>query len=227
MRVSALACSVTAGCSVGEAPASETSAASTTTAAACAATPTTAEGPMKNASGQPIDGSSKTTLSGCIAGHSGEAAGDLVTRAENAVSDATFFDRIEDTPGHKLLSAFTPVGPATGTLTTGLVQDVDVTLNQQYSPTARLRFTRKVTAPGLITVTITNTTALEAHPLFSVTVVNPGDLVITLSLTPQAAGGLATTGSAQVLMQQGQDHAHEVSGLVIPVFNELAKELNL
>src|SRR5262249_3360956 len=161
---------------------------------------------LVDSSGNPINGSGKTTLQGCIVGRSGEIGADLLTRAGTVLSDTSRFAAVEDTPGHRLFSQFTP-GAATGTLDTGLVQDVDIALNEQYNPSTRLRFTRKKTADGL-SLKITNVTALVANVLFTVTVVNPNDLSITLTFKAEASD-ISASGSSQVIMQQGQDHAAE------------------
>jgi hypothetical protein len=203
--------------------ASNAAALETLDTASCA-TPTTSEAPLTDSSGNPINGTGKTTLSGCIVGHTGETGTALLGRAGTLVSNPSVFAQLEDQPGHKLLSAFNAAGAATGTLATGLTQDFDVTLNEQYSPTTRLRIVRTATATGL-TVKLTNTTALVAHSIFSVTVVNPGDLSLTMTLTA-AANGATVAGSSQVVMQQGQDHAADVSGLIVPVFNLLSKQLD-
>ena len=182
------------------------------------ATPTTSEGPLKDSSGNPISGSSKTTLSGCITGQTGETGDALATRIATLLSDTAKFGTVEDSPGHALFSGYT-MGQPSGSLTgsTGLVQDVDVTLNEQYSPTTKLRFTRKKTTDGSVSVNITNVTALTANVFFGVTVVNPNDLSVTLTFKP-AANGVTANGSGQVIMQQGGDHAADVSGLVKAVF---------
>jgi hypothetical protein len=186
------------------------------------ATPTTSEGPLLDGSGQPINGTGKTTLQGCIVGRTGESGADLLTRAGTVLSDTNRFGTVEDSPGHRLFSQFTP-GAASGTLATGLVQDVNVTLNEQYSPTTRLRFTRKQTADGL-TIKITNVTALVANVGFTVTVVNPNDLSVTLTFRSEAAD-ISASGSSQVTMQQGQDHAAEVAGLVTALFGWASGQL--
>jgi hypothetical protein len=182
-------------------------------------TPTTSEAPLKDSSGNPIANSAKTTLSGCITGQSGETGDALATRIATLLSDTAKFGTVEDSPGHALFSGYT-MGQPSGSLTGsgGLVQDVDVTLNEQYSPTTRLRFTRKKASDGSVSVNITNVTALTANVLFGVTVVNPNDLSVSLTFKP-AANGVTANGSGQVIMQQGGDHAGEVSSLVKAVFD--------
>jgi hypothetical protein len=213
----ALASIATIGCAAGSDDTTDsTEAALTTLAPAQCATPTTTEGPLKDSSGQAIAGSGKTTLDGCIVGHADETGAALVTRLGTLLSDTARFGTVEDSPGHALFSRFTP-GAATGSLAAGLVQDVDVTLNEQYNPATKLRFTRKKTADGGISISIVNVTALVANVFFGVTVIQPNNLSVTLTFSPQA-NGVTAKGSSQVIMDQGQDHAAEVAGLVKSVF---------
>jgi hypothetical protein len=213
------------GCAAGSDDAAESSSAALTTLApGQCATPTTSEAPLNDASGNPIAGTGKTTLEGCILGHTGETGAALVTRLEALLSDTSKFSTVENTPGHRLFSEFTP-GAASGSIATGLVQDVDITLNEQYSPKTRLRLTRKRTTDGGVNITITNVTALTAQVFFGVTVVNPNNLSVTLTFLPEA-NGVTAAGSSQVKMEQGQDHAAEVSGLVTSLFGWVSDQVS-
>jgi hypothetical protein len=221
---STIAVSTSVGCAgVTDDTATSGEAALTTLDPAQCASPTTSEGPLTDSSGQPISGSSKTTLSGCITGRSGETGAALATRVGTLVSNTALFGTVEDTPGHRLFSAFTP-GQATGSLSSGLVQEVDVTLNEQYSPVTRLRFTRKKAADGSITLDIVNVTALTVNVVFQVTVVDANNLSIALTYHPQA-NGVSVSGACQVVMDQGGDHAAEMSGLVKAVFGWTSDQL--
>jgi hypothetical protein len=222
LKVSLVAALASVGCAASPDSESESREAALTTLAAQCATPTTSEGPLVDSSGQPINGTGKTTLQGCIVGHTGEIGADLLTRAGTLLSSTAKFATLEDSPGHRLFSQFTP-GTASGTLETGLVQDVDVKLDEQGSPTTKLRFTRKKTADGL-TLKITNVTALVANVLFTVTVVNPNDLSINLTFKSEASD-ISASGSSQITMQQGQDHAAEASGLVVAFFGWASSQL--
>jgi hypothetical protein len=224
LMVSTIAAVATLGCAASSDDAGESSeAALTPLDPAQCASPTTSEGPLTDSSGHAIAGSGKTTLEGCVAGHTGETGAALVTRMSTLLSDATKFATIEDSPGHRLFSTFTP-GASTGTLATGLVTDADVALNEQYSPTMRLRFTRKKTADGGISITMTNITALVANVVFQVTVVKPNNLSVALTFHPQA-DGVTASGSSQITMEQGQDHAAEASGLVKTLFGWVSDQL--
>src|SRR5262245_2314071 len=80
------------GCTAGSDDATESSEATLIAldAAQCAS-PTTSQGPLKDSSGQPIAGSGKTTLDGCILAHSEETAAAFVTRLGALLSDTARF----------------------------------------------------------------------------------------------------------------------------------------
>jgi hypothetical protein len=223
LKVSLTATLLTLGCTASPDPESDSSAAALMTLAAQCATPRTSEGPLLDSSGHAINGTGKTTLQGCIVGHTGESGADLLTRAGTLLSNTAKFGTVEDSPGHQLFSQFT-LGAATGTLDTGLVQEADVALNEQYSPSTRLRFTRKKTADGL-TIKITNVTAVVANVFGTITVVNPNDLSVTLTFKSEA-NDISASGSSQITMQQGQDRAAEASGLVTYLFGWTSDQLH-
>jgi hypothetical protein len=169
-------------------------------------------------------GSARTTLSGCVLARQGETGAALVSRAAGVLSDVNRYSTVLDGNGQRLFASFSP-HPATGTLATGLVQEVDVTLNEQASPTTRLRFTWHQNADGTFDISVVNATAVTATFLgFHVTAINPGDLSATLKLTPEANGADAV-GSSQATLQQGQDHAQEASQLVVSLFDFMKAQL--
>ena len=204
--------------------AGETSADLTTLSPQQCKTPTVSTSPLLDSSHRPIDGTARTTLSGCIVGQPGEAGSDVLARAVALVTDTNHFASITDNTGAQVFTSFRP-GQSSGTLATGLVQDIDVTLNMQFSPSTRLRVTRKQAADGTLSLSITNVTALSATiAFFPVTAVNPGDLSVNATAQAQA-NGISVSGSGQITLQQEKDQAKTVADLVHQVFDWLTAQL--
>jgi hypothetical protein len=203
----------------------ETSADLTTLSADQCKHPTVSTSPLLDSSHQPIDGTAKTTLSGCIVGPAGESGTDVLARAVALVTDTNHFASITDNTGARVFTSFRP-GQASGTLATGLVQDIDVTLNMSFSPSTRLRVTRKQAADGTLSLSIANVTPLTATiAFFPVTAVNPGDLSVKATAQAQS-NGISVAGSGQITLQQEKDQASTVSDLVHQVFDWLTAQLS-
>jgi hypothetical protein len=187
--------------------------------------PTVSTSPLLDSSHRPIDGTARTTLSGCIVGQAGEAGSAVLARAVALVTDTNHFASITDNIGARVFTSFRP-GQASGTLATGLVQDIDVTLNMSFSPSTRLRVTRKQGADGTLSLSITNVTPLSATiAFFPVTAVNPGDLSVNATAQAQA-NGISVAGSGQITLQQEKDQANTVADLVHQVFDWLTAQLS-
>jgi hypothetical protein len=186
--------------------------------------PTVNTSPLLDGSGSPIDGTARTSLSGCILGRSGEGGTAVLARAVALISDTNTFGSITNDQGQQVFSSFRP-GTPSGTLATGLVQDIDVTLNISFSPSTRLRVTRKQDADGTLSLSITNITALSATvAFFPVTAVNPGDLSLSAKAHAET-NGLSVSGSGQITLQQQKDQASQASQLVRQVYDWLTQQL--
>jgi hypothetical protein len=225
--VSALSASTLVGCAGETDGASgETSAdlTSTLTPEQCK-TPNVTTSPLFDASHRPIDGTAKTSLTGCILGRDGEAGTAVLGRAAALLGDTNKLGLITDETGSRVFSSFRP-HPATGTLATGLVQDIDVVLNVQFSPSTRIRVTRRQGADGNLSLAITNVTALQATvAFFPVTAVNPGDLTLSASAHAET-NGISVAGSGQVTLQVQKDQANQSAALVHQVFDWLTQQLD-
>jgi hypothetical protein len=189
----------------------------TLTAAACA-TPTV----TTKLGGEP--GSAMTSIEGCIVGKPGESGNDTSRRAAALLGDTARIGHVLGKDGKPVFAKFAP-GPSSGTLATGLVEDVDVTLSMFGSPSSRLRVTRKLSGDGVYSVRITNVTAFQASVmLFPVTAIEAGRLTLEVHMKPEA-NGLTVTGNGTVLLSLMQDQAGTASEIVGDLFGWLTTEL--
>jgi hypothetical protein len=221
-----IAAAVAAGCSMtsddGDSS-NEAISGLTLTPAGCK-TPAVATKPAVNTAGQPINGSAKTTINGCIVGKVGETGQATATRLAAILGDTNRLGQVRDETGAAVFTRFTPSQP-TGTLATGLVQDVDVSLAGFGSPSSRLRVTRKQAPDGTYTLSLTNVTAFTATVFFvDVTAIDPGNLVLSVTMKPEA-NGLTVTGAGSVILDVQQDQAGQASQIVNDLFSWLTAEL--
>lgn len=195
----------------------------TLTAGACK-TPVLKTKPSTDASGAAIPGSANTTINGCIVGKPGETGKDTSARVAKILGDTPRIGLVTAPDGSNVFAKFTP-GATTGTLATGLVQDVDVTLAMFGSPSSRLRITRRLSAEGVYSLHLTNVTAFRASVAFvPVTAILPDNLELSVQMKPEA-NGLGVTGNGSVQLQIMQDEAGEASELVRDLFAWLTGEL--
>lgn len=188
-------------------------------------TPSTTTSPMTSASGQPIDGTARTKLNGCVVGKTGETGAGVMTRAAALLGNTAKLRQITNADGEALFSDFTPVGATSGTLATGLVQDVSATLNTDYSPKTRLRITRKSNADGTYSLNIVNVTPVNVSVgVFSIDVVKTGNLTFSATLKPEA-NGIAVVGASEIQLEEAKERAAELSKMVRDVFVWLTKQL--
>lgn len=195
----------------------------TLTAAGCKTPAVTTK--AESGSNGPIAGSALTTLNGCIVGKTGETGTQTSARLATILNDTNRIGQVVGEDGSKVFSSFSPHTP-TGTLATGLVQDVDVSLNGFGSPSATLRVTRKVAADGSYSVHIVNITAFKASVFFvPVTAIDPNNLTLDVQSSP-AANGITVIGTGAVILDVQQDQASQASTIVGDLFSWLTGELN-
>lgn len=177
------------------------------------------------ASDEAVLGSAHTTLAGCVAGAEGETGKDLVERVAAILVDTQKLAGVKDTAGAPVFTTL-KTGAVTGSLASGLSQDIDVTLAMDHSPTTKLHIEQRKLANGSYAIDISNTTALEASVAFlKITVVRPGDLKLSLRVKPEA-NGVAVSGTADIILQKEQDQASKASLLVSDLFGWLSSELS-
>jgi hypothetical protein len=187
-------------------------------------TPSVSTSPKLDAANNPIPGSARTTVNGCILAKSGETGAALAGRTATLISNAQNFASLADENGQLVFNSFRPQA-ASGSLATGLVQDVDVTLNVDFSPSTRLRVTRRQNADGSLNVGITNITPLKATiAFFPVTAANANDLTLSVKLSPEG-NGMSVVGTSEVVLQQQQDRAAESAQMVHQLFDWLTLRL--
>lgn len=195
----------------------------TLTAAACK-TPVLKTKPAAGPDGAALPGSAITTINGCIVGKTGETGKDVTARLVTVLGDTAHIGKVIGADGKPVFAKFTPAQPS-GTLATGIVQDVDVTLSMFASPSSRLRITRKLGADGLYALHITNVTPFKASIAFiPITAIDPGNLTLDVQMK-QEANGLSVTGGGSVQLDMMQDQAAGASGLVHDLFTWLTTEL--
>jgi hypothetical protein len=181
-------------------------------------TPKTAPG------GGAIAGSAHTTLTGCIVGSQGETGEAVLTRLATLLGNTSRLGTVKDSHGAPVFQRFTP-GARAGALATSLTQDFDVTLAMDHSPFTKLHTVQKKTAGAPYTLKISNATALSASvAFFTVTVVEPGELTLTLEAKAQL-NGITVTGASDIVLQQQQDQAASASVLVSDLFRWVTTEL--
>lgn len=193
------------------------------TAAQCK-TPTVRTTPKTDASGEPIAGSAHTTLAGCIVGSQGETGDAVLTRLAALLGDTARLGTVKNAQGAKVFQSFAPAARH-GTLATSLTQDIDVTLAIDHTPSTKLHTVQKKPPAGSYSLSISNATALDASvAFFTVTVVKPGDLTLSLDVKAQL-NGITVTGASDIVLQQQQDQAASASVLVSDLFRWLTTEL--
>jgi len=215
-----------AACSVeGDDEAGTTSADALTslTVAQCK-TPTVRTAPKAAPGGGTIAGSAHTTLAGCIVGAQGETGDAVLTRLTTLLGNTSRLGTVKNAQGAPVFQQFTP-GARQGSLGGALTQDFDVTLAMDHSPFTKLHTVQKKAAGAPYTLQIANATALSASvAFFTVTVVEPGQLTLTLEAKPQA-NGITITGASDIVLQQQQDQAASASVLVSDLFRWVTTEL--
>ena len=195
----------------------------TPTVAQCK-TPTVHTAPKTDSSGAAIAGSAHTTLSGCIVGAQGETGDAVLTRLTTLLADTSRIGTVKDSQGAPVFAQFNP-GTKHGTLATAVTQDFGVTLAMDHSPYTKLHTSQSRPAGQPYSLSIVNSTALSADvAFFTVTVVNPGELTLTLQ-AKAAANGITLTGASDIILQQQQDQAASASVLVSDLFRWVASEL--
>jgi hypothetical protein len=216
---------VMTGCATGRDDGTESSEAALTslTAQQCQA-PNVASVPKTDSAGRPIDGTAKTTLTGCIVGKANETGADVISRATALLGDTAKFGGMTDDTGKPLFSKFTARAPS-GTLAAGLVQEIDVELNADYSPAGRIRVTRRANSDGSYSLAISNVSAFKATFLiFPVEAIRPGNLSLNVTLKPET-NGISVNGKTEVQLEQQPEQAAEASQLGTDMFTWLTEEL--
>jgi hypothetical protein len=187
-------------------------------------TPAVSTSPKKDSAGNVIAGSAHTTLSGCVVGSQGETGDAVRKRLTALLGDTARLGTVKNSQGAPVFSQFAPL-PKQGTLATSLAQDINVTLAMSHSPYTKLRTVQRQNAAGTYSLSISNTTAVSASVVFfTVTVVNPGELSLTLEVKAQL-NGITITGASDIILQQEQDQAASASVLVSDLFRWLTTEL--
>jgi hypothetical protein len=195
----------------------------TLTVAQCK-TPTVHTSPKTDSSGAAIAGSAHTTLAGCIIGAQGESGDAVLTRLSTLLADTERIGSVKDAQGAPVFSQFNP-GGRHGTLATSVTQDFGVTLAMDHAPYTKLHTVQTKPAGAPYSLSIVNATALSADvAFFTVTVVNPGELSLSLQVKA-AANGVSMTGASDIILQQQQDQAASASVLVSDLFRWLTSEL--
>ena len=180
--------------------------------------------PKTDAFGAAIAGSAHTTLAGCIVGAQGETGDAVLTRLTALMADTGRLGTVKDAAGAKVFQQFTP-GTRHGSLSASVLQDFDVVLALDHNPYTRLHTSQSRPAGAPYSLSIVNATPLAASvAFFTVTVVNPGELTLTLQ-GKAAANGVTVTGASDIILQQQQDQAASASVLVTDVFRWLTTEL--
>lgn len=189
-------------------------------------TPSTTTAPLTDSAGNPLEGSARTKLNGCVVGKTGETGKDVVGRAAAILGSTAKLATVTNAQGERLFTSLTPAGGTTGSLSSGLVQEADATLNVTgYSPKTRLRITRKSNADGSYTMSLVNITAVNVTAgVFSVDVVQPGNFTFSATLKPEA-NGATVVGASDIQLDLAPEYADQLSQMVLDVFGWLTKEL--
>jgi hypothetical protein len=160
-------------------------------------------------------GAARSTLRQCI--FSSRGGPFLMQRAVAMSADTARFRTMRNAEGAPLFTRFSP------RRANGEIQEVDVALNVDYRPSARLRITRRFLEDGRYFVHITNVTPFSA--LFTEAIPVDG---FRLELVIQAdATGVLVTGSSQVtiLVEDAFEHAPGASQAVFGLFDLLRSEI--
>ncbi|MDB4938435.1 MAG: hypothetical protein JWP87_5407 [Labilithrix sp.] len=187
-------------------------------------TPTVHTAPKAAPGGGTIAGSAHTTLAGCIVGAQGETGDAVLTRLTTLLGNTSRLGTVKNAQGAPVFQHFTP-GARQGSLGGSLTQDFDVTLAMDHSPFTKLHTVQHKAAGSPYTLKIVNATALSASvAFFTVTVVEPGNLTLTLEAKPQL-NGITVTGASDIVLEQEQDQAASASVLVSDLFRWVTTEL--
>lgn len=197
----------------------------TLTAEECRA-PSTTTAPLTDAAGNPLEGSARTKLTGCVVGKTGETGADVIRRASAILGSTAKLETVTNAQGERLFTDLTPVGAPSGSPASGLVEEADATLNvTDYSPKTRLQITRTSNADGSYTLSIVNLTAVNVTVgVFSVDVVQPGNFTFSATLKPEA-NGATVDGASEIQLDVAPEYADQLSQMVLDVFAWLTKEL--
>jgi hypothetical protein len=187
-------------------------------------TPKVHTAPMAAPGGGTIAGSAHTTLEGCVVGAQGETGDAVLTRHATLLGNTSRLGSVKNAQGAPVFQHFAP-GAKQGSLGTSLTQDIDVTLAMDHSPFTKLHTVQKKAAGAPYSLKISNATALSASvAFFTVTVVEPGELTLTLEAKAQQ-NGITVTGASDIILQQEQDQAASASVLVSDLFRWVTTEL--
>jgi hypothetical protein len=189
-------------------------------------TPSATTAPLTDSAGNPLEGSARTNLKGCVVGKTGETGKDVIGRAAAILGSTAKLATVTNAQGESLFTSLTPAGATTGSLASGLVQEADATLNVTgYSPKTRLRITRKSNADGSYAISIVNITAVNVTAgVFSVDVVQPGNFTFSATLKPEA-NGATVAGTSDIQLDLAPEYADQLSQMVLDIFAWLTKEL--
>jgi hypothetical protein len=193
------------------------------TAAQCK-TPVVRTSPKQDNAGNALAGSAHTTLTGCVVGAEGETGEAVATRLAALLGNTAKLGTVKDERGAAVFEKFTP-GARQGTLATSLTQDIDVTLAMSHSPRTKLRTVQRKAPGAPFSLSIVNATPVQASvAFFTVTVVRPGNLSLTLEVKSQL-NGITVTGASDIVLEQQQERAASASVLVSDLFRWLTTEL--
>lgn len=193
----------------------------TLTAQQCSS-PTVRTKPMVDGAGQAVYGTARTTVDGCVLGTTSETGASVLARAVTILSDPARLITLTDADGQRVFSRLTPYAPTT--VANGSVQDVDVELDAPFSPTTRLRVTRREQA-GSVSVDITNVTPLTAKiAFFPVTVTDEGGLSLRVRLGAEE-NGIKAAGVGEVSLNVQGERAAGTAQLIERLFLWLADQL--
>lgn len=183
-------------------------------------TPNIESAPLADTKGRAINGTARTTLNGCIIGPKGATGASVISNAAQRLGDTSAFASMRGADDKLVFSRFTP-RPANGTS-----QEIDVRLNVDHSPYARLRIIRQVLPDGRYWLNIMNVTAFSSDlAFFPITVIQPGKFRVDVVLRPET-NGVGVSGTSEVTLEVAKENAAASAQLVRDVFNWLNGELD-
>jgi hypothetical protein len=188
------------------------------------ANPTVTTSPHLDASGAPIPGTSRTTLNGCILAQAGESSSTLLARAVSLLVDTPKLRTLKNDAGQPRFPTFTP-SAATGTLETGLVQDISVTFDITGAPATKLRLTRRQSTDQTVMVLLQNVSPLATSGSQPLTVATEGGISLNARLQV-ASNGIMFVGTTDVTLTAEPDQAMPTSFLVRNLYAWLTTGLN-
>jgi hypothetical protein len=187
------------------------------------ANPTVTTSPHLDGSGAPIPGTSRTTLNGCILAQ-GEPPPNLLSRAVSLLVDTPKLRTLKNDAGQPRFPTFAP-SAATGTLQTGLIQDIDVTFDITGTPGARLRLTRRQATDLTVTVVLQNVSPLATGDSPPVTVATEGGVTLNARLQV-ASNGIMFVGTTDITLTAEPDQAMPTGFLVRNLYTWLTAGLS-